>query len=406
MAANQKVFALWPVSKVHKEKTSFVVIVDGEKGFLRIHPSENPEDAVVIPESVISRIIFLSKSEKTFGRHRVLMFFEKAQPWPFYQQNFSTEFVVFYCRAGDTYITQEQQDEVAQRIKDYEESLTESNEIFDSVSDEEPEPQGFVLDEAIESEDDEPSPKRQKVLNDEQDRKKKIVQILRKSALDMFQTFYAQNVNNYISELFGDLCTAFTSVLNHTVEPTHKDVFFTTFTSRGKKLHCCTSTDGKIMVVIEGVILCSFVLCIRLDHLAAAVFHQDLNGSHHLHGESAIKIFFVPNHDGTIHTFSNFSDDCAERLLQFMQNLGVCNVIYTTLTGREIDPRELDPLRKLLTEDVEAIWNKQEPSNDAQRCCIEIGMQIQEPEPEQQDDENSEEEPEWNQNSDDEDSDS
>jgi hypothetical protein len=397
MAAHKDpVFALWPVSERHKDETSFVVVPDGEKGFLRIYPEGKPGDAVVIPESVIARMVFLAKSDNTFGRHRVLIFFEQPQLWPFYGVNFRTRFIVFYCRAGDTHITEEQQQQVAEQLAEYERTLAEDDDAVDDSSDDD---------------NDAPPAKRQKALTGEHKKRSDVMNesisvIVQQMGVELFETIYAENVNNYISDLYQSLCDAFTSIQYHTVDPDDESAFFTTFDSNGKRLHCCTSTDRKIMLIIEAVILCSSVLCIRLDCLAASVFHQDLNGSHHLQGESPIKIYFVPNHDGSIHMFSNFSEQCAENLLHFMQELDGCNVVYTTVSGRTIDPSELDPLRKLTADDIEAMWSRQEPANPAQRCCAAIGMQIQDPEPEGDgtiESDDDEDQPEWQQESEDED---
>ena len=134
-----------------------------------------------------------------------------------------------------------------------------------------------------------------------------------------------------------------------------------------------------------------------MDRLAAAVFHKDPSVEEDFDKRPPIKIFFVPKHKGPIHTFSHFSEQCAERLLLYIQDLGCCAVVYTELQGRAIDPEELNPLRQLTEDDIDSLWKREEPTNPAQHCCVAIGMQIEDQEPEgdgtiHSDDEDDEEE--------------
>src|SRR6056297_2726624 len=105
MAANT--FRVWPASKANCERR-FEMVADGEKGFLRIYPSDDPSNATVISEKDLDHVVFLTASTSTFERNRILLIMKTPQKWDYVSPGSETVFAMVYCRSDDYETTAEQ----------------------------------------------------------------------------------------------------------------------------------------------------------------------------------------------------------------------------------------------------------------------------------------------------------
>lgn len=383
---------LWPIADDMYD-TRFVVVADGAKGFLRIHPVDKPEKTVVFSEADIGRINFLEASETTFERSRVLILFKTPQPWPFYQSGFRTPFLVVYCRVNDVTITPPQREEVEEYVETLKRSFIDEQSFVVADDDEE------EKDEAGESQ----SAKKRKTLNGDSVKtgastssivveeavevpaavSDEIQQDVREAGVEKIQNLLVENINNAIGDLFTVLCKAFESVKSHYIDPEPTDgteVFFAEFDKGGTPFHCVSSKDNEILLTLEAAILCRKQLFTDLTDMATVVFHRQTRPQGELRSFKPVMIFFVPRDDAPIVCFESFEVTAAESLLLYLQNLDTFPVVYTEKNTRKINRDELDPLRLLVATDVEAICEGTPPSNDAQRCLVELEMKIPEDE--------------------------
>jgi len=364
MAANT--FRVWPASKANCERR-FEMVADGEKGFLRIYPSDDPSNATVISEKDLDHVVFLTASTSTFERNRILLIMKTPQKWDYVSPGSETVFAMVYCRSDDYETTAEQD----QKALDFVTKL--QNNYLDE--------QSFVVE------------KKKKTLDgkavatastgDSEDKlDDEFVKEIEAAGTDMIQGMVIENINNAIADLYKQLTEAFVTVSFSIVDPDDQNSFFASFTKGDVPYHLVSSVENDILLAIHAAILCHRYVLINMNSLATVVFHRTNGVESTLRGTEQTSIYFIYKATRMPVCVKSLNEIDTGKLLMYLQNQESVPVVCCQLSQDAIPSEQLDRLRKLTFEDRDRLFEGKPAVTDAQKCLKELELEL----PEESDD--------------------
>jgi hypothetical protein len=365
-------FRLWPANKANCEKR-FDIVLDGEKGFLRIYPVDDPTNATVVSEKDLDRVVFLTASTSTFDRNRILLTFKRPQKWDFVAPGSETVFVMIYCRSDDYETTPEQDQEALDFVNKLQKNYLEEQEFVVAKKQKnlEGDASGHQTadDDQGQAEEDSQTLKRKRVNDD-------FIKEIEAAGTDMIQGMVVENINNAIVDLYGRFDAAFNTVSHSIVDPEAENEYFASFTKGDIPYHFVSSTNGKLLLAIHAAILCRRYVLINLEALATVVFHHTNSVESTLRGTRQTNIYFVYKTKRDTVCVKSLNEIDVDALLMYLQGLDHLCVVCCKLQNKDISSQQLKRLCKLTLEDAERLFDGKPAITDAQKCLQEIDLII------------------------------